>query len=118
MATAAFVGRSGGPASLAEVWIAFLAVIVLAHQFQRRENEEGNRAARRKIIVEAVVTRGCKLFNLLRWALARSGAALPETTAIWGSSPSRTGRTEASGFVARRVGPHLRVGSERRIEDG
>ena len=49
MATAAFVSRWGqpqnGPGILAGVWVAFLAFVVLAHQFEhwRRETEERKR---------------------------------------------------------------------------
>jgi hypothetical protein len=44
-----------GPGILAGVWIAFLALVVLAQQFEqwRNETEERKRDARRKIIVGA-----------------------------------------------------------------
>jgi peptidoglycan/LPS O-acetylase OafA/YrhL len=57
VATALFVSRWGEPQNgsgiLAGLWIAFLALVVLAHQFEhwRRETEERKREARRKIIV-------------------------------------------------------------------
>jgi hypothetical protein len=45
MATAALVSRSGGPGILAGVWVAFLALVVLAHLFEqwRKETEERKR---------------------------------------------------------------------------
>jgi hypothetical protein len=55
MATAALVSRGGGPGILAGVWVAFLAFFVPAHQLEqwRKETEERERDARRKIIVGA-----------------------------------------------------------------
>jgi peptidoglycan/LPS O-acetylase OafA/YrhL len=57
IATAAFVGRGDepedGPGKLAALWVAFLALVVLARQLEqwRKETEERKRDARRKIIV-------------------------------------------------------------------
>jgi peptidoglycan/LPS O-acetylase OafA/YrhL len=59
VATAALVSRWGepqnGPGILAGLWVAFLALVVLAHQIEhwRKEAEERKRDARRKIIVGA-----------------------------------------------------------------
>jgi hypothetical protein len=59
MATAAVVSRwhqpQNGPGILAGLWIAFLALVVLARQLEqwRKETEERKRDARRKIIVGA-----------------------------------------------------------------
>ena len=59
IATAAFVSRGDepedGPGILAALWVAFLALVVLAHQLAqwRKETEERKRDARRKIIVGA-----------------------------------------------------------------
>jgi hypothetical protein len=55
MAMAVLVSRSGGPGILAGVWVAFLALVVLAHQLEqwRKETEERKRDARRKFIVGA-----------------------------------------------------------------
>jgi peptidoglycan/LPS O-acetylase OafA/YrhL len=59
VATAVFVSRWGEPQNgsgiLAGLWVAFLALVVLAHQLEqwRKETEERKREARRKIIVGA-----------------------------------------------------------------